>query len=114
MRSLCSRYGTPIVMLNLIRQFEKQPKETILGAQLQYAVNTLTHHNFDNSNLVYITFDFLKVHSKSAEEMGMEIAMEMGMEMEMGIGMGIEIGIEMEMEMEMGMGWSWRWEWRWR
>lgn len=62
MSELVRDYGAPIVAFSLIKKFEDQPKETILGAQFHYCIGTLRETpQFDADLLQYLTFDFLKV-----------------------------------------------------
>lgn len=62
MSNLVRDYGAPIVAFSLIKKFEDQPKETILGAQFHYCIGTLRETpEFDTDLLQYVTFDFLKV-----------------------------------------------------
>lgn len=38
---LCQRYGHPLVLLNLVKQKESFPRESILGSEYEYAVEYL-------------------------------------------------------------------------
>ncbi len=70
------RYGSPTLVLNLIKQVEKTPKETLLGAAFVNAIQ-LVNHQLQKRDLKdrvsYYTYDFLserKSHSNVIRDLG--------------------------------------------
>ncbi|XP_030468029.2 phosphatidylinositol-3-phosphatase SAC1 [Syzygium oleosum] len=64
---LVNRYGNPIIMLNLIKTFEKRPREMMLRREFTNAVGYLNHILSDEIHLFLIHWDFHKfAKSKSA------------------------------------------------
>ncbi|KAF8025522.1 hypothetical protein BT93_F2377 [Corymbia citriodora subsp. variegata] len=64
---LVNRYGNPIIMLNLIKTFEKRPREMMLRREFTNAVGYLNHILSDEIHLFLVHWDFHKfAKSKSA------------------------------------------------
>ncbi|KAI5950277.1 FIG4 [Candida jiufengensis] len=57
------RYGSPIIILNLIKQKEKQPREMKLNIEFQRCIKYLNNNLEEKDKLIYYAFDMSK-HSK--------------------------------------------------
>eukprot|EP01064_Diplonema_japonicum_P009742 TRINITY_DN1719_c0_g1_i1.p1 TRINITY_DN1719_c0_g1~~TRINITY_DN1719_c0_g1_i1.p1 ORF type:complete len:1608 (+),score=451.93 TRINITY_DN1719_c0_g1_i1:34-4857(+) len=55
---LFSSYGTPIVALDLLKQKEKNPRESILGREYQHAIESINKELPEESHVEYIPWDF--------------------------------------------------------
>lgn len=64
--SLFRRYGAPILILNLIRQKEKTPRETRVGLPFRHAVEFMNSFLPVQSKLDYVGFDFKKYFKSKA------------------------------------------------
>ncbi|WOL18777.1 phosphoinositide phosphatase SAC1 [Canna indica] len=68
---LAKRYGNPIIVLNLIKTFEKRPREMMLRREFANAVGYLNQILPEESQLKFIHWDFHKfAKSKSANVLG--------------------------------------------
>jgi hypothetical protein len=59
---LLSQYGSPMIILNLIRKNEKKPQETIVGSEFELLISELALHyrnKFGKDAISYISYDFL-------------------------------------------------------
>lgn len=65
-RDLFSRFGYPIVVLNLVKKKEKKPRESILRRELSYAINEINEPLPNEYKLRYISWDFSRA-AKSEE-----------------------------------------------
>ncbi|OZJ05306.1 hypothetical protein BZG36_01584 [Bifiguratus adelaidae] len=61
------RYGTPVIVLNLIKQKEKAKRETILGQEFSQAINYLNQFLPENGKIQYIAWDMSRA-SKSRDQ----------------------------------------------
>eukprot|EP01114_Cavostelium_apophysatum_P020199 TRINITY_DN6706_c0_g1_i1.p1 TRINITY_DN6706_c0_g1~~TRINITY_DN6706_c0_g1_i1.p1 ORF type:complete len:811 (-),score=116.42 TRINITY_DN6706_c0_g1_i1:131-2563(-) len=66
---LFKRYGSPIVVVNLVKAEEKRPREMILGKEFSSAIEFLNSLLPSESKIEYITFDLHKAHKSKHENM---------------------------------------------
>eukprot|EP00250_Pteridium_aquilinum_P012832 c20972_g1_i1 orf=656-3202(-) len=66
--NLATRYGNPVIVLNLVKTVEKRPRETILCQEFASAVDYLNHVLPKENQIKFIEWDFHKVaRSKCAK-----------------------------------------------
>lgn len=65
--NLFQRYGTPVIVLNLIKQKEKTKRESILGKEFQESINYLNQFLPDDKKIKYIAWDMSRA-SKSHDQ----------------------------------------------
>ncbi|KAL6575304.1 actin cytoskeleton and mitosis protein [Orobanche minor] len=63
--NLASRYGNPIIILNLIKTNEKKPRESILRAEFANAIEVINKDLHDENRLKFLHWDLHK-HSRKA------------------------------------------------
>jgi len=69
--NLFERYGTPIYVLNLIKQKERAPREGKLGSEFKIAVEYLNQFLPDDKKIVYNAFDMSRsTKSKDGDVIG--------------------------------------------
>ncbi|KAJ3343373.1 phosphatidylinositol-3,5-bisphosphate 5-phosphatase [Gonapodya sp. JEL0774] len=71
------RYGTPIIVLNLVKSKEKTPRESILLNELTACVTYLNKHLPPDKKLIYIAWDMARA-SKSEDHNVVETLEEIG------------------------------------
>ena len=54
---LFARYGAPVVVMNLVKSQERQPRETILRKEFSRAISFLNKHYY-GEDIVYVPWDF--------------------------------------------------------
>ncbi len=64
---LLSRYNAPIIVLDLVKQVEKKPRESIIGKELYYAVEELNKSMPLNMQIRYCALDHSRI-SKSKQQ----------------------------------------------
>jgi hypothetical protein len=62
---LISRYSTPIIVLDLVKQQEKRPRESIVGREFRQAVEVLNESIEEEHKIRYIALDYSKITSIS-------------------------------------------------
>eukprot|EP00118_Oscarella_pearsei_P006754 m.31126 g.31126 ORF g.31126 m.31126 type:complete len:875 (+) comp31452_c0_seq2:148-2772(+) len=82
---LFERYGTPIMVFNLIKKHEKRPRESILGAELKPVIDYLNQFLPPDHKIDYVAWDmarFTKIHQSQVieklEEMSEQIVRRTG------------------------------------
>ncbi|KAF6143432.1 hypothetical protein GIB67_029601 [Kingdonia uniflora] len=63
-QNLAKRYGSPIIILNLIKTHERKPRESILRAEFANAIEFINKDLSDDSRLRFLHWDLHK-HSRS-------------------------------------------------
>lgn len=58
--NLVKRYGNPIIILNLIKAFEKKPRETVLSEEFANAIEVINRDLPEESQLKFIPWDLHK------------------------------------------------------
>ncbi len=61
---LFRRYSTPVIIMNLVKGEEKHARETILGNELEAAIDYLNTLLPIDAQIKYIAFDFRKAHKR--------------------------------------------------
>ena len=61
---LFSRYGAPVIVLDLVKQNEKKPRESLIGDCFRQGIQTINEHIDDDCKIRYCAMDFSRV-SKS-------------------------------------------------
>lgn len=67
---LLKRYGSPIIILNLVKQHEKKPQEKLLSEEMQSAVKYLNQFLPPEHQILYKTFDMARKNKGKADVMG--------------------------------------------
>jgi hypothetical protein len=62
---LFKRYGAPIIVLDLVKQHEKRPRESIVGREFRQAIEVLNESIDVNNKIRYIALDYSKITSIS-------------------------------------------------
>ncbi|KAJ6824075.1 phosphoinositide phosphatase SAC2-like [Iris pallida] len=62
--NLVKRYGNPIIILNLIKTYEKKPRESILRAEFANAIDAINKDLSEENHLKFLHWDLHK-HSRS-------------------------------------------------
>jgi len=55
---LFKRYGSPIIVVDLVKQSEKREREVIVGNEFRHAVDYLNHHIEDRHKIRYCALDY--------------------------------------------------------
>lgn len=63
------RYGAPVIVLDLVKQAEKKPRESLIGECLKQAVQAINGHIEEDKKIRYCALDFSRV-SKSISGSG--------------------------------------------
>lgn len=58
---LFQRYGSPVLVLNLVKQCEKKPREMIIGERFDEAVAFINQFLPASHKIAYFAWDFKKV-----------------------------------------------------
>ncbi|KAF2893513.1 hypothetical protein ILUMI_12659 [Ignelater luminosus] len=67
---LLKRYGSPIIILNLVKQHEKKPQEKLLSEELHSAVKYLNQFLPPEHQILYKTFDMARKNKSKVDVMG--------------------------------------------
>ncbi|KAB0799167.1 hypothetical protein PPYR_07047 [Photinus pyralis] len=67
---LLKRYGSPIIILNLVKKHEKKPQEKLLSEELYSAVKYLNQFLAADHQIVYKAFDMARKNKSKADVMG--------------------------------------------
>jgi hypothetical protein len=59
------RYGAPIIVLDLVKQHEKRPRESIVGREFRQAIEVLNESITVENKIRYIALDYSKITSIS-------------------------------------------------
>jgi hypothetical protein len=62
--NLFKRYGTPCIVLNLIKQKEKTKRESILGKEFSEAISYLNQFLPDDKIIKYIAWDMSRASKR--------------------------------------------------
>nr|XP_019708904.1 phosphoinositide phosphatase SAC2 [Elaeis guineensis] len=64
--NLVKRYGSPIIILNLIKSYEKKPRESILRAEFAHAIDAINKDLSEENHLRFLHWDLHK-HSRRSK-----------------------------------------------
>ena len=67
-RDLICRYGTPIIVLDLVKQFERKPREVIIGQALKAAVAAVNKSIDPKHQIRYIGLDYSRSLKKKDKD----------------------------------------------
>ena len=56
-----SRYGAPIIVLDLVKQSEKRKRESIIGREFRQAVEVINMNIPDSQKIRYVALDFSRM-----------------------------------------------------
>lgn len=62
--NLFERYGTPVIVLNLIKQKEKTKRESILGKEFAESIKYLNQFLPDDKQIKYIAWDMSRASKR--------------------------------------------------
>lgn len=62
--NIFQRYGTPVIVLNLIKQKEKTKRESILGKEFAEAIQYLNQFLPDDKQIKYIAWDMSRASKR--------------------------------------------------
>lgn len=55
------RYGTPVIVLDLVKQHEKRPRESIVGREFRQAIEVLNESIISHHKIRYLALDYSKI-----------------------------------------------------
>lgn len=67
---LIRRYGTPIVVLDLVKQHERRPRESIVGTEFRDAIEVVNASMPPEQQIRYVALDFSRMSKNKGQKKG--------------------------------------------